>query len=189
MLITLSHRAAICQSVSEVQLTGVAPLGAVSHRFKLIFNYYYYYYYYYYYQVQYSQEQTIRSQTAKIYIFGHIFFHDCCCISFLLLLCVSLLDFRLTNVIHFKKVFIVIYTVPSLTRLDWIGSFHVEEFLYLFLEFSQFSWTFRCCGVGPGGKLCDCDQWFSAVILWKTCCPREFRSISAFKLKVSYRSG
>ena len=36
MLITLSRRAAICQSVAEVQLTGVAPLGAVSHRFNLI---------------------------------------------------------------------------------------------------------------------------------------------------------
>ena len=33
MLITLSRRAAICQSVAEVQLTGLAPLGAVSHRF------------------------------------------------------------------------------------------------------------------------------------------------------------
>ena len=33
MLITLSRRAAICQSFAEVQLTGVAPLGAVSHRF------------------------------------------------------------------------------------------------------------------------------------------------------------
>ena len=32
MLITLSRRAAICQSVAEVWLTGVAPLGAVSHR-------------------------------------------------------------------------------------------------------------------------------------------------------------
>ena len=30
MLITLSRRVAICQSVAEVQLTGVAPLGAVS---------------------------------------------------------------------------------------------------------------------------------------------------------------
>ena len=28
MLITLSHRTAICQSVAEVQLTDVAPLGA-----------------------------------------------------------------------------------------------------------------------------------------------------------------
>ena len=33
MLITLSRRTAICQSVAEVQLTGVAPLGAVSHRY------------------------------------------------------------------------------------------------------------------------------------------------------------
>ena len=33
MLITLSRRVAICQSVAEVQLTGVTPLGAVSHRF------------------------------------------------------------------------------------------------------------------------------------------------------------
>ena len=31
MLITSCH-AAICQSVAEVQLTGMAPLGAVSHR-------------------------------------------------------------------------------------------------------------------------------------------------------------
>ena len=38
MLIRLSRRAAICQSVAEVQLTGVAPLGAVSHRFNF-FNY------------------------------------------------------------------------------------------------------------------------------------------------------
>ena len=37
MLITLYRRTAICQSVSEVYLTGVAPLGAVSHRFNLIF--------------------------------------------------------------------------------------------------------------------------------------------------------
>ena len=36
MLIT-SRRAAICQSVAEVYLTGVAPLGAVSHR--LNFNF------------------------------------------------------------------------------------------------------------------------------------------------------
>ena len=28
---TLSRRTAICQSVAEVQLTGVDPLGAVSH--------------------------------------------------------------------------------------------------------------------------------------------------------------
>ena len=33
MLITLSRRTAICQSVTEVYLTGVALLGAVSHRF------------------------------------------------------------------------------------------------------------------------------------------------------------
>ena len=33
MLITLSRRSAICQSVAEVYLTGVASLGAVSHRF------------------------------------------------------------------------------------------------------------------------------------------------------------
>ena len=39
MLITLSRRTAICQSVAEVQLTGVAPLGAVSHRFN--FNFFY----------------------------------------------------------------------------------------------------------------------------------------------------
>ena len=37
MLITLSRRAVICQSVVEVWLTGVAPLGTVSHRFNLIF--------------------------------------------------------------------------------------------------------------------------------------------------------
>ena len=36
MLIALCRRAAICQSVSEVLLTGVAPLGALSHRFNLI---------------------------------------------------------------------------------------------------------------------------------------------------------
>ena len=36
MLITLSRRTAICQSVAEVQLTGVAPLGAVSHRFNFL---------------------------------------------------------------------------------------------------------------------------------------------------------
>ena len=35
MLITLSRRTVICQSVLEVWLTGVAPLGAVSYRFKL----------------------------------------------------------------------------------------------------------------------------------------------------------
>ena len=33
MLITLSCRTAICQSVTEVSLTGVATLGAVSHIF------------------------------------------------------------------------------------------------------------------------------------------------------------
>ena len=38
MLITLSRRTAICYSVAEVQLTGVAPIGAVSHRFDLIFD-------------------------------------------------------------------------------------------------------------------------------------------------------
>ena len=36
MLITLSRRAAICQSVAQVYLTGVAPLGAVSHRFNFL---------------------------------------------------------------------------------------------------------------------------------------------------------
>ena len=36
MLIALSGRAAICQSVAEVQLTGLAPLGAVSHRLALL---------------------------------------------------------------------------------------------------------------------------------------------------------
>ena len=41
MLITLSHCSAICQSVTEVLLTSVAPLGAVSHRynFNLIYTY------------------------------------------------------------------------------------------------------------------------------------------------------
>ena len=38
MLITLSRRTAICQSVSEVKLTDVAPLGAVSHRFNYFLN-------------------------------------------------------------------------------------------------------------------------------------------------------
>ena len=33
MLITLSRRTDICQSVAEVYLTCVAPLGAVSHEF------------------------------------------------------------------------------------------------------------------------------------------------------------
>ena len=37
MKITLSGYAAICQSVAEVYLTGVAPLGAVSHRFNFLF--------------------------------------------------------------------------------------------------------------------------------------------------------
>ena len=32
MLTTLPRRAALCQSVAEVELTGVAPLGAVSQR-------------------------------------------------------------------------------------------------------------------------------------------------------------
>ena len=36
MLITLSRRTAICQSVSEVSLTGVAPLGAERHRFNFL---------------------------------------------------------------------------------------------------------------------------------------------------------
>ena len=36
MLITLSCHTAIRQSVAEVQLIGLAPLGAVSHRFFLI---------------------------------------------------------------------------------------------------------------------------------------------------------
>ena len=35
MLITLSHHTDICQSVAEVWLTDVAPMGAVSHRFNL----------------------------------------------------------------------------------------------------------------------------------------------------------
>ena len=33
MLITLSRRTTICQSVAEVYMSGVVPLGAVSHRF------------------------------------------------------------------------------------------------------------------------------------------------------------
>ena len=33
MLITLSRHTAICQSIAEVELTGVAPLGALSQRF------------------------------------------------------------------------------------------------------------------------------------------------------------
>ena len=36
MLIKLSCRTAICQSVVEVYLTGVAPLGAVSNRFNFL---------------------------------------------------------------------------------------------------------------------------------------------------------
>ena len=36
MLITLSRSTVICQSVAEDQLTGVAPLGAVSHRSNFI---------------------------------------------------------------------------------------------------------------------------------------------------------
>ena len=36
MLITLSYRTPICQSVAEVQLTGVDPFGAVSHKFNFI---------------------------------------------------------------------------------------------------------------------------------------------------------
>ena len=35
MLITLSRRT-ICQSVAEVKLTGVAPLGAVRQRFLIV---------------------------------------------------------------------------------------------------------------------------------------------------------
>ena len=35
MLITLSHRAAICQSVEAVYVISLAPLGAVSRRFIL----------------------------------------------------------------------------------------------------------------------------------------------------------
>ena len=37
MLITLSRRTTICHSLAEVSLTGVAPLGAVSHRFDFNF--------------------------------------------------------------------------------------------------------------------------------------------------------
>ena len=36
MLIMLSCHTVICQSVAEVQLTGVTPLGAVSYRFIII---------------------------------------------------------------------------------------------------------------------------------------------------------
>ena len=42
MLIGLSRRTVICQSIAEVYLTGVAPLEAVSHRFILIYYCYYY---------------------------------------------------------------------------------------------------------------------------------------------------
>ena len=38
MLTTLSRHTAICQSVAEVQLTGVVFLGAVSHRFMFLVN-------------------------------------------------------------------------------------------------------------------------------------------------------
>ena len=38
MIITLSRRTASCQSVAEVLLTGVAPLGGVSHRFTFFFT-------------------------------------------------------------------------------------------------------------------------------------------------------
>ena len=40
MVITLSRRTSICQSVAEVYLTGVTPLGAVSHRFNLLLFYF-----------------------------------------------------------------------------------------------------------------------------------------------------
>ena len=36
MLITVSHRTVICQSVEEVQVTGMVTLGAVNHRFNSI---------------------------------------------------------------------------------------------------------------------------------------------------------
>ena len=36
MLITLSRRTAICQSVVEVEYGGVAPLGAAIHRFNFL---------------------------------------------------------------------------------------------------------------------------------------------------------
>ena len=38
MLITLSRRTVICQSAAEVNLAGVAPLGAVSYRFNTYIN-------------------------------------------------------------------------------------------------------------------------------------------------------
>ena len=40
MLITLSRRTANFQSVAENYLTGVTPLGAVSHRFIFLMNFY-----------------------------------------------------------------------------------------------------------------------------------------------------
>ena len=36
MLIRLSRRTAVCQSVTEAYLTDVAPLGAASHRFSTL---------------------------------------------------------------------------------------------------------------------------------------------------------
>ena len=57
MLITLSRRTAVCQSVAEVELTGVAHLGAVSHRFYYYYYCYYYYYYYYYYRRELNEIQ------------------------------------------------------------------------------------------------------------------------------------
>ena len=42
MLITLSHRVAICESVARVQLTGVTTLEAVNHRINLIMRIYKY---------------------------------------------------------------------------------------------------------------------------------------------------
>ena len=52
MLITLSRRTTICQSVAEVKLTGVVSLEAVTQNLfflnSTIIIYYYYYYYYYY---------------------------------------------------------------------------------------------------------------------------------------------
>ena len=38
MLITLSRRTVICQSVAEVKLTGVAPAGAASQIFTFFIN-------------------------------------------------------------------------------------------------------------------------------------------------------
>ena len=71
MLITLSRRTAICQSVAEVQLAGVAPLGAVSHRFNLILFYCYYYYYcyhHYHWQITDSEVAGLISGTSTIQI-------------------------------------------------------------------------------------------------------------------------